>query len=228
MQVITDKLQVPVLSDIIGSDQIEAWDSQELVVELSREMVEDLTPRPLRLPLFEHGRPRGYLEGWLKGIEQDQGLPQLRFLTIEAEIEGQKVHASITWDRVVRHFELEDATHVLWRGWELDLKTWERWVGDLKQLGLEDKAEVLGEQIGPRKPMHYLEPTPENAWALWLAAWRFGDRVGLKLGMRWETLGKTFRDLQKQFPELPDTIFQRSREVAGWDREDFKRLKLGG
>jgi hypothetical protein len=214
-------MQVIVLPEIISSDQLDAWLSRELVVELSKDVVDDLTPRPLRLPLLEQGRPRGYLDGWLKGIEESTGL---RFLTIQAELEGHSVHASVTWDAVVRHFDLDDTSHILWRARELDLEGWERWTADLAKIELEGKAGVLGERADPRQHIYHLEPTPENAWALWLAASRFGNQVGLSLGMRREALLEAFRVLREWFPELPFTLFERSREIEAWGKEKVRKL----
>jgi hypothetical protein len=217
------KMQVIVLPEIISSDQLEGWLSRELVVELSKDVVDDLTPRSLRLPLLEQGRPRGYLDGRLKGIEDFAGI---RFLVIRARLDGQKVHASVEWDAVLRQFDLEDTTHVLWRGKEFDSAAWERWTGDLAKIGLQAKAGVLGERIAPGLDMRHLEPSLENAWALWLAAWRFGDAVGLSVGMRREALIEAFRVLRERFPELPLSLFERSREIESWGKEDVKRLRV--
>lgn len=222
MQAITDRLKVPVLPETTESDQIETWDNRELVVELSRDMVEDLTPRPLRLPLFEQGQPRGYLEGWLKGIEQDEGLPQLRFLRIAGEIEGQKVRTSIEWDDLALRFGLADVQHFWWRRAVLADEPWAAWQADLVRLGLQDQAAFFGPQAIPnrRRCPNWSEPGLEVTWILWLAAWRFGNGVALLMGLRQERLEEAFAALLQQIPELPREILARSQEIRDWTRNE--------
>jgi hypothetical protein len=229
MQTKTNMLKVAVLPKIINPDQLETWYSRELMVELNKDAVENPAPRPLRLPLFEQGHARGYLDGWLKGIEQDEKYPQLRFLAIEAELEGQKVHASIEWEELALHFGLADVSHFWWRQAALADEPWAAWQSDLARLGLQDQAAFFGPQTIPdrKRCPGWSDPTLEITWMLWLAAWRFNNGVALQMGLRQEQLQEAFSALLKQIPELPAEILSRSQEMRGWTRDETRAFMQG-
>lgn len=221
-------MEVYVFPEFLPTDQIEAWLARDLRAELNRSLVSDLTPRPVQLPLLEGGELRGFLEGRLVGLEE-RG--PLRFLVVEGTFQGQPMRVAAEWEEVARSFDLEDTTLYLWRAKRLPVdevpaiavEGWGAWLEDLRRLGLEAKAELLGKREDGA--LRYAEPTPENAWAFWLAAWRFGSRVALDLGMRRASLERAFTALKERLPELPEVLLERSREAEGWGKEELRELR---
>jgi putative transposase len=71
------------------------------------------------------------------------------------------------------------------------------------------------------------EPTQENAWAFWLAAWRFESQVALDLGMRRANLERAFAALKERLPELPGSLLERSREAEDWGKEELRAFRRG-
>ncbi|MGK0620176.1 hypothetical protein [Meiothermus cerbereus] len=213
-------MEVYVFPEFLPTDQIEAWLARDLRAELNRSLVSDLTPRPVQLPLLEGGELRGFLEGRLVGLEE-RG--PLRFLVVEGTFQGQPMRVAAEWEEVARSFDLEDTPLYLWRARRLPEEKWEAWRADLDQLGLADKAVLLGDPEGG--PLCRAEPTQENAWAFWLAAWRFGSRVALDLGMRRASLERAFTALKERLPQLPDSLLKRSREAEGWGKEELRELR---
>jgi hypothetical protein len=179
-----------------------------------------LTPRPVRLPVYEGEQPRGVLEGWTS-LEENALVIEGVF---QEEAGGVAVRVAVSWEEIARRFDLADTPLYLWRVRRLPEAEWEAWRADLDRLGLADKAALLG--TGPEGgPLCRAEPTPENAWAFWLAAWRFGSRVALDLGMRRASLERTFTALKERLPELPDVLLERSREAEGWGKEELRELR---
>lgn len=212
-------MQVHMFPSLLGSDRIEAWLARDLRVALDRATVSDPTPKPVQLPLYESGAARGFLEGRLVGFET-QG--PLRFLIIEGVFEGQPVRVAAEWNEVARRFDLEDTPLYLWRARRLPEEAWKAWLADLERLGLPEKGGVLGERKDGT--LCHAEPTPENAWVFWLAAWRFGAKVGLDLGMRQERMRMAFAELKRRVPEIPDDVLHRSREAEGWGKAEIAAL----
>jgi len=218
-------VRVAVFPSLLTSDQIEGWLARGLTVELDRATWRSLkrafveaslpTPRPVRLPVYEGERPRGVLEGRAK-LEENA-------LVIEGVLQEEAVRAAVSWEEVARRFDLADAPLYLWRARRLPEEKWAAWRADLDQLGLADRAALLGEPEGG--PLCRAEPTQENAWAFWLAAWRFGGRVALDLGMRRAGLEQAFSALKERLPELPDSLLKRSREAEDWGKEELKALR---
>jgi hypothetical protein len=200
------------------SDQIEAWLARDLAVELDRATVSDLSPRPVRLPLYEGGRARGFLEGRLVGREAGT-------LIIEGTLENEPVRVAVGWSEVARAFDLEDTPLYLWRQRRLSEEEWKLWQADLERLGLVEQAGCLGEREDGL--LCRAEPTQENAWAFWLAAWRFESRVALDLGMRRANLERAFAALKERLPELPESLLERSREAEDWGKEELWAFRRG-
>jgi hypothetical protein len=210
-------VRVAVFPSLLTSDQIEGWLARGLTVELDQATVEASlpTPRPVRLPVYEGERPQGVLEGRAKTEENA--------LVIEGVFQEEAVRAAVSWEEVARRFDLADAPLYLWRARRLPEEKWAAWRADLDRLGLADKAALLGDPEGG--PLCRAEPTQENAWAFWLAAWRFGGRVALDLGMRRAGLERAFSALKERLPELPDSLLKRSREAEIWGKEELKALR---
>lgn len=211
-------MQVPVsvFPTPIESQQLEGWLARELAVELKKADVSDLSPRVLRLPLYERGKARGVFEALMLGREVLDGLD---FLRLKGQLEGQPVEARVEWEQVVRAFGLEDAPLYLIRARTLPEAAIKTWKDDLERLGIAEAVQI---EVSHR--VWKLEPTVEGAWALWLAAWRFGKRVGLDLGMRHQTMRTAFAELKQRVPEIPDEVFNRSREAEGWGKAEIKAL----
>ncbi|PZA07417.1 hypothetical protein [Meiothermus sp. Pnk-1] len=205
-------MRVEVFPGVLNSDQIEGWLARGLAAELDRATVSDLTPRPVRLPIYEGGTARGFLEGRLVGREEGA-------LVIEGTFEDTPVRVAAGWNEVARAFDLEDTPLYLWRSRQLPEEGWQAWRADLERLGLEEKAGLLKDG-----PLCRAEPTPQNAWAFWLAAWRFGGRVALDLGMRRRGLERAFAALKERLPELPENLLERSREAEGWGKAEVRRV----
>lgn len=211
-------MRVPVFPNTLTSDQIEGWLARGLTAELKPDIVKAslLAPRPVRLPVYEGEQPRGVLEGWA-GLEENA-------LVIEGVFQEEVVRVAASWEEIARQFDLADTPLYLWRARQLPEAEWEAWRADLDRLGLVDKAVLLG--TDPEGgPLCRAEATQENAWAFWLAAWRFGSRVALDLGMRRVSLERAFTALKERLPELPDALLERSREAEGWGKEELRALR---
>jgi hypothetical protein len=143
-------------------------------------------------------------------------------LVIEGTFENAPVRVAVGWSEVARAFDLEDTPLSLWRR-RLPEEGWKRWQADLERLGLVEQAECLGERED--ELLCRAEPTQENAWAFWLAAWRFGSRVALDLGMRRANLERAFAALKERLPELPESLLERSREAEDWGKEALRAFR---
>lgn len=200
----------------LDGDDVEAWARRAVCVHLPPDA---LTGRPRSLPVVERGKAAGELEAVRLAEENLDGLRTLR---VFGRWGGQPMAGGVAWEEVARAFDLEDTPHYLWRASDLPEAGLRAWREGLRQLGLEECARILeGDAVVVR-----LEPTQAHTWACWLAAWRLGDRVGLDLGMRSAKMETAFRALQERLPGLPEAIFERSREAAGWGKEEVRRLRL--
>lgn len=209
-------MQVSVFPATIESQHLEEWMARKLAVELKKADVSDLSPRVLRLPLYERGKVRGVFEAKMLGKEVLDGLD---FLRLKGQLEGQPVEARVEWEQVARAFGLEDAPLYLIRARTLPEAAITIWKDDLERLGIAEAVQI---EVSHR--VWKLTPSREGAWAFWLAAWRFGKRVGLDLGMRQETMQAAFAELKQRVPEIPDEVFNRSREAEGWGKAEIKAL----
>ncbi|WP_245393716.1 hypothetical protein [Allomeiothermus silvanus] len=227
----------------LTSDQIEGWLARGLTAELKPDIVKTslLAPRPVRLPVYEGEQHRGVLEGWTS-LEENALVIEGVF---QEEAGGVAVRVAVSWEEIARRFDLADTPLYLWRARRLPAGAWEAWRADLDRLGLVDRAVLLGTYpvalpaCGQTRlvalpegqtrleggPLCRAEPTQENAWAFWLAAWRFGSRVALDLGMRRASLERAFTALKERLPELPDVLLERSREAEGWGKEELRALR---
>lgn len=218
-------MRVAVFPSLLTSDQIEGWLARGLTAELDRATCQSLkrafveasllTPRPVRLPVYEGERPQGVLEGCVV-LEENA-------LVIEGVFQEEPVRVAASWEEIARQFDLADTPLYLLRARRLPEAEWEAWRADLDRLGLVDKAVLLRDPEGG--PLCWAEPTQENAWTFWLAAWRFGSRVALDLGMRRASLERAFTALKERLPELPDVLLERSREAEGWGKEELWELR---
>lgn len=200
----------------LDGDDVETWAQRAVCVQLP---LEALTGRPGPLPVVERGKAAGELEA-ARLVEKN--LDGLRTLQVFGRWNGQPMVGGMTWEEVARAFDLEDTPHYLWRARDLPEAGLRAWRDDLRRLGLEEYARILEDDAAVVR----LEPTEAHAWACWLAAWRLGDRVGLDLGLRTAKMETAFRALQERLPELPEAIFERSREAAGWGKEEVQRLRF--
>jgi len=146
-------------------------------------------------------------------------------LVIEGSFENALMRVVVRWSEVARTFDLEDTPLYLWRQRRLPEEGWKLWQADLERLGLVEQAGCLGEREDGL--LCRAEPTQENAWAFWLAAWRFGSRVALDLGMRRAGLERAFAALKERLPELPGGLLERSREAEGWGKEALRAFRRG-
>lgn len=214
-------MRVPVFPNTLTSDQIEGWLARGLTAELKPDIVKTslLAPRPVRLPVYEGEQHRGVLEGWTS-LEENALVIEGVF---QEEAGGVAVRVAVSWEEIARRFDLADTPLYLLRARRLPEAEWEAWRADLDRLGLVDKAVLLRDPEGG--PLCWAEPTQENAWTFWLAAWRFGSRVALDLGMRRASLERAFTALKERLPELPDVLLERSREAEGWGKEELRALR---
>jgi len=210
-------VRVAVFPSFLTGDQIEAWLARGVTAELDRATVSDPSPRPVRLPVYKGEEAGGVLEGRLVGLEEG-------VLVVEGTYEGLPVRVAVSREEIARQFDLEDTPLYLWRPLQLPEAAWAAWQADLARLGLLDRAGLLG-AAKDGGPLCRAEPTPENAWVFWLAAWRFGSRVGLDLGMRQEPFERAFAALKERLPELPEALLERSREALGWGKEELRELR---